>query len=162
MGPEECKARRPCPQTSGPHPRVQALPLVLRPGEGRKGLCRDGEDNKRGKRVGDHRAGAHLPSTLHLRLQRDPPEPPEAREGRRVKLRHFPPSQLKPRHRTSCSLLTQGDSRTRKYDLGPHAHPELAQAPKGKRTECGKVGVKHNMGEGLERAPPSPTEGANF
>lgn len=49
-GPEECEARQPCPQTTGPPPRAQAFPSVLRPGERRKrGLCRDGEDNKEGK-----------------------------------------------------------------------------------------------------------------
>ena len=35
-GPEEGKAKQPCPQTSGPHPRAQSFPSVLRLGEGRR------------------------------------------------------------------------------------------------------------------------------
>lgn len=72
-----------------------------------------------------------------------------------MKLRHFPPSQLKPRHQTYCSLFRQGDPKTRRYYLGPHAHLKLAQAPRRKRIACGKVGMGHNTDEGLERAPPT-------
>lgn len=96
---------------------------------------------------GNSQPGAHRPSTLHLRLQRGPPSSPVARDRTRAKLRHVPQSQLKPRHRTDYSLLTQGDPRTGRYSLDPLPTLSWPRLPgeKDRIWESG-CGIQHGVG----------------
>lgn len=67
-GCEECEARQPSSQPAG-HGLGTSLPSVLRPRRRReRGVCAEMVRTK-GERVENHRVGAHLPSTLHLRQQ---------------------------------------------------------------------------------------------
>lgn len=45
--------------------------------------------------------------------------------------------------------------------MGPHAHLELAQAPRGKRTECGKVGEIQCEGR-ARKGSPKPYRGSKL
>lgn len=78
---------------------------------------------KEGERVENRRVGAHLPSTLHLKdSSGSSRSSPEAGEGRRVKLRHFPPKSAETKAPTSRSLLTQGPQNWRVLS-GPPCPP---------------------------------------
>lgn len=115
-----------------------------------------------GEKSESRRAGAHLPSTLHLKTVEGPSgSSPGAGEGRRVKLRHFPLSQLKPRHQTYCSLLTQGDPRTGRCYLGPRPTLSWPKLQGGRRQNAGSgCGTQREGRAG--KGTPGPTEGANF
>ena len=139
--PEERRARRPCPQTSGPHPRAQ-LRFGAEEEGGRGGCIESVRMTGKGENRKELQAGAHsLPlSSLDWSgtLQTRPWG--WGGEGRNEGIS---PGSAEAKAPTRCAFLTQAEPRTGRC----WAHS------KGDGGRMQEVGGGHNRGGGLERAP---------
>lgn len=78
----------------------------------------------------------------------------------RVKLRHFPPSQLKARHQTSCSLLS-GGPQNQMVLSGPPCPPQAGLGSKGEKDRMQESGhgTQHEGGAGKGTPPTHNLQG---